>query len=170
MILFCCCMLMPGFYAHWPLYHKCSWVVSTLLTSFKLPGWSITTERSHAIIYGYPLVFLLDLTIHWDLWVTPQYSLIGLCQCFLIDQERSFGCSTVDATSIGFLLENLSLYSSFVRNNALSYMTLTMKLMKVWFKMSEWSCHNFSCLVLSSFCSWCNFSSFRNTSPILWNL
>jgi len=25
MILFFCCMLMPGFYAHWPLYHKCSW-------------------------------------------------------------------------------------------------------------------------------------------------
>ena len=119
---------------------------------------------------GIPWFFLLDLTIHWDLWVSPQYSLIGLCQCFLIDQECSFGCSTVDATSIGFLLENLSLYSSFVRNNALSYMTLTMKLMKVWFKMSEWSCHNFSCLVLSSFCSWCNFSSFRNTSPILWNL
>jgi hypothetical protein len=34
-------------------------VASTLLTSFKLPGWSITTEKSQDIIYGYPLFFFI---------------------------------------------------------------------------------------------------------------
>jgi hypothetical protein len=36
--------------------------------------------------------------------------------------------------------------------------------------MSEWSRHNCCCLVLSTFCSWCNLSSLGNTSSILGNL
>jgi hypothetical protein len=41
-------------------------VASTLLTSFKLPVWSITTEKSQDIIYGYPLFFLIGFDNSWQ--------------------------------------------------------------------------------------------------------
>ena len=100
----------------------------TLLTSLKLPGRSISTDKSHDIIYRYPLVLLWI----WNFIVifkSPQYSLIGLCQCVLIDQE----CTGLDVQllmldQLVFLLGKLSLYSLFVRNSALSVLIILINL------------------------------------------